>query len=229
MSDIAVFLIESDGIKGRTVVERFVSSADYPTIDVRAVVDDPQGEAVQLLERIGIRYAVADDPASPSEAINHVTDDVDEIEYLITCGWVYKIPDESISMARHAINCHSSYLPDYKGLSVYRPQWAHAESEGGATIHFLTEDFDEGKIICQDKTTIALWDTPLDIAYKYSDITTPLLREAMLLLEKGFEGESHSGGRYYTAIPWSTTIKHGIVNHLLRAIGWDWRWEIESS
>lgn len=229
MSDVAVFLIESDGLKGRTVVKRFVSSVTHPNVDVRVVVDDMGGKAIQLLERMGTRYTVADDPSSPSEAISRVTDDVNEIRYLISCGWVYKIPEKPISMASYAINCHSSYLPDYKGLSVHRAQWAHAEPEGGATIHFLTEDFDEGDIICQDKTTISVWDTPLDIAYKYSDITTPLVREAILLLDDRFEGESHSGGRYFTVIPWSTTIIHGIVNHLFRAAGWDWRWEIESS
>lgn len=76
---------------------------------------------------------------------------------------------------------------------------------------------------------ISAWDTPLDIAYKYSDITTPLVREAMFLLNEGFEGESHSGGRYYSTVPWSTTITHGIINHVLRGLGREWRWEIEPS
>lgn len=122
MDRVAVFLIESDGLKRRTVVERFISSVDYPTVDVRVVVDTPDGKAIQVLDRIGVRYTVAADPAAPSEAIDHVTADVDEIQYLIACGWIHKIPNESIAMANHAINCHSSYLPDYKGRSVYRPQ-----------------------------------------------------------------------------------------------------------
>ena len=229
MDGVAVFLIESDELKGRTVVERFISSVDYPNVDVRVVVDAPGGKAVQVLDRIGVRYTVASDPTTPSEAIDSVTADVDEIEYLIACGWVHKIPNESILMANYAINCHSSYLPGYKGRSAHRPQWAHAESEGGATVHFLTEEFDEGAIICQEKFTISLWDTPLDIAYKYSDITTPLIREAMLLLEKGFEGKYHTGGRYYSTVPWSTTIIYGIVNHLMRMIGLNRRWEIDPS
>ena len=229
MDGVAVFLIESDGLKGRTVVERFISSVDYPNVDIRVVVDASDGKALQVLDRIGVPYTVAADPAAPSEAIDSVTADVDEIQYLIACGWIHKIPNESISMANHAINCHSSYLPDYKGRSVYRPQWAHAESEGGATVHFLTEKFDEGAILCQEKFRISGWDTPLDIAYKYSDITTPLLREAMFLLDEGFEGHSHSGGRYYSTVPWPTTITHGVVNHILRGLGRKWRWEIEPS
>lgn len=225
MTGVAVFLIESDGLKGRTVIERFISSVDYP--DVRVVVDAPNGKTIQTLDRLGVRYTVAADPGAPSEAIDRVTTDADDIQYLIACGWIHKVPNESISMANHALNCHSSYLPDYKGRSVYRPQWAHAESEGGATVHFLTEELDEGAILCQEKFVISAWDTPLDIAYKYSDITTPLLREAMHLLNEGFEGHPHNGGRYFSTVPWSTTIVHGIVNHLIRGVGGDWRWEIE--
>lgn len=229
MTDVAVFLIESDGLKGRTVVERFLSSVDYPEVDIRVIVDGPNGKAVQTLDRIGVPYTIATDPAAPSEAIKSVTSDNDEIRYLITCGWVHKLPKTAISMADNAINCHSSYLPDYKGRCTYRPQWAHAEPKGGATIHFLTEKFDEGAIICREQFVISSWDSPLDIAYKYSDITTPLLREAMLLLDEGFTGKSHDGGRYYSTVPWTTTIAHGIVNHVSRGLGSDWRWEIEPS
>lgn len=227
MASVCVFLIESDGLKGRTVVERFLSSVDYPDIDLRVVVDGPEGDAVQTMDRLRIPYTVASDPAAPSDAIERVTSDADEIRYLITCGWIHKIPSEARAMATDAINCHSSYLPDYKGRSTYRPQWAHAELEGGATVHFLTEEFDEGAIICQDRFVISTWDSPLDIAYKYSDITTPLVREAMLLLSSGYEGVPHEGGRYYSVIPWPTTLAHGIVNHVSRGVGSEWRWEIE--
>lgn len=48
-----MFLIESDRLKLYTIVERFVSSVNHPTIDARVMIDDTKGETVQLLKCIG--------------------------------------------------------------------------------------------------------------------------------------------------------------------------------
>ncbi|RDZ38995.1 MULTISPECIES: formyltransferase family protein [Haloferax] len=222
-----VMLVEGEGLKGRTVIRHLVNSEHFSAqYDLRVVVDTT-GKTTEVLEDLGIPWITASDPREPLESVEVLSDE-DGPDYLVTCGWAHKVPPVVCEMPTEtAINCHSSYLPDYKGLAVYRPQWAHAERYGGASVHFLTEQFDEGNIITQARFTIGLFDTPLDIAYKYSDITAPLLREALALLESGYQGHEHDGGRYYSAVPWTTTVKHGIVNHLLRAVGLDKRWEIE--
>lgn len=229
MGENIAILTNGDGVKGRTVIKRLLEDERFTDKYSIRVIVDGGGKTTRSLERWNVTWEPTSDPNNPRHALIRLFGD-SGIDYLVSCGYSYKISNSTIEMAnKDAINCHSSYLPDYKGVSIQRPQWAHAEKVGGATIHRLTQEIDNGDIITQSRFKIEFWDTPLDIIQKYSDITTPLLREALLLLEEGYEGESQpNGGRYYSEVPWSTTFKHGAVNHLLRAIGVPWRWTIPS-
>lgn len=201
----------------------------YDEYDVRAVTDDMTGKAVTVLEAHDIPAIAVADASAPTQAIESIIDDT--FSYLVTCGWSHKVPPDTIDLPeRAAINCHPSYLPEYKGQVVHRVEWAHAEKFGGVSVHHLTNELDKGNIITQARFRIELWDTPWDIIYKYSDLFAVLLREALLLLDHGYdEATPNEGGRYYSKVDgqWSRTIKHGIVNHTLRMVGSDTRWEIE--
>lgn len=119
-------------------------------------------------------------------------------DFLISCGWGTKIATEALSIPKiAALNCHSSYLPDYKGGSVYNYYWANCEKHAGATVHFTTDKFDQGNILAQQKFSILSSDTPHSILVRASEMTGPLLVQAMLLASMGFSGEPQSGGRYF--------------------------------
>lgn len=119
-------------------------------------------------------------------------------DFLISCGWGWKIPKELISLPKiAALNCHSSFLPDYKGGSVYRHYWANCEEEAGATIHLLTDEFDAGNIVTQQKFRVFRNDDPATLLWRTSEITAALLREAICLCRNGYVGVPQSGGRYF--------------------------------
>lgn len=148
-----------------------------------------------------------------------------EYDFLASCGWGYKIPLSLIDKAKiAAINCHSSFLPDYKGASVYLAQWANCESFGGATIHFLDSGFDSGRIITQGQISIKNFDSPSDILEKASFLTAALIREALLLIEKGFEGSENIGGRYFKSCSRIRLLLHRITNITLKLFGSGKRW-----
>lgn len=73
------------------------------------------------------------------------------------------------------INFHYALLPRYRGMNI--PTWViyNAEKETGITWHYVTEEIDQGNIICQKKITI-------------SDSTTAfeITRNGMLLGIKAF-------------------------------------------
>lgn len=122
-------------------------------------------------------------------------------DFLISCGWGTKIVSEAIDAPRiAAINCHSSLLPDYKGASVFQHYWANCEDWMGATIHYMTEKFDEGNIIAQQKMRIYRWDARSTILWRLSEMTAVLLREALLLVSSGYQGVPNSGGRFFYKI-----------------------------
>jgi len=225
--EMIVFLVEGEGIKGRKVIDTLCNDFDFKDKYELRIVSKTKGKTTEILEKEELNYIITDNPKNPDTAIEKITDDR-QLDYLVACGWSSRIPQSIIEKpAIWAINCHSSYLPDYKGLSVHRAMWANAEEYGGASIHYLTKDFDQGNIIIQKKFDIGLFDTPLDIAKKYSKTTAAILPEALKLAKTGYGGKSNSGGRYYSKISWSRTLFHGLVNHLLRALNTDYRWEIK--
>jgi len=118
-----------------------------------------------------------------------------------------------------SINCHSSFLPDYKGGSVFKHVWSNHEKEAGATIHLLNKEFDRGRIISQSKLKIFKRDTPYTILYRLSEMTSVLLRESLLKIVLGFHGVSQSGGRYFYKKTNNYHISHYLINWFRFFIG----------
>jgi folate-dependent phosphoribosylglycinamide formyltransferase PurN len=224
-----VLLMPADAVKSTVALQNLLSSASFRArYDPRVVVDGASGRLVDALRRRGVRYAVASDPGSPAAAIERVTEDDPSFAYLVSCGWTKLIPAEAIETPEEAaLNCHGSYLPDYRGPAMHRVQWANGRRWGGASVHFLTEEFDDGRILCRDRFKIRLTETPKDVLWRSAEATATLLREALLLVENGYEGIENASGSYYSLTGWPTVLAHGAVNRALWAFGSDVRWEVD--
>lgn len=145
-------------------------------------------------------------------------------DFLVSCGWGAKISGDALSIAQvAAVNCHSSYLPDYKGGSVYRYYWANCARKAGATVHFMTDKFDGGNIITQQEFSIKVSDKPTDILTRASEFTGPLLMEAMLLVAQGYQGSKQNDGRYFLRVSRGRLMAHRVVNRCLKRFG-SFRW-----
>ncbi|MDD5383105.1 MAG: methionyl-tRNA formyltransferase [Candidatus Margulisbacteria bacterium] len=92
------------------------------------------------------------------------------------------LPKELYSLARiAAINMHPSYLPDYRGFHPYFWPIANGEPFTGVTFHYLSEKFDEGEIIAQEKVPIGPEETAGIVVEKQKTAAWELLKE---ILEK---------------------------------------------
>ncbi|WP_255198794.1 formyltransferase family protein [Halorarius litoreus] len=222
-----VFLAPADGRKPRIVLERLLATDAYVgRYDTRVVVDATTGRTVEFLDAHDVPYVIAGDPRAPLSAVERVAGD-EPFAYLVSCGWGYLIPVDTIDAPLvAAVNCHSSYLPDYRGPSSPVVQWANGERIGGATVHLLSEQFDDGNILARERVHVSPFDTPRELLIHASEVTAALLRESLLLLDSGYEGIENTGGRYYGTQPWRTVLVHGAVNHLLWLVGSEKRWRI---
>lgn len=107
-----------------------------------------------------------------------------KIDALILAGFLLKIPDRLIERYRDKIlNIHPSLLPSFGGkgmygLKVHKAVIDAEKSESGITIHLVDEDYDNGRILFQEKCEVKKDDTPETLAsrihaleYKYFPIT----------------------------------------------------------
>ena len=82
------------------------------------------------------------------------------IELIVLAGFLLKIPPKFIkNFNGKIINVHPSLLPKYGGKGMYgnnvhNKVLKSGDKETGITIHYVNENYDEGKIISQFKTEI---------------------------------------------------------------------------
>jgi methionyl-tRNA formyltransferase len=92
-----------------------------------------------------------------------------EPDVLIVSSYDTKLPTDLITMPRlAAVNLHPSLLPKYRGAC---PEfWAirNGDEETGVTLHTLTETFDAGDIIAQEKFAIGPQETLGSLLHKAS-------------------------------------------------------------
>lgn len=144
---------------------------------------------------------------------------LNEVDILLVCGWGSLVSSQAIEAPKlTALNCHSSYLPDYKGGSVYLYQWANCESYGGATVHYLSEKFDAGNILARQRFKINKHDTAIDILYKASELTGPLAMQAIYLALNNKIGITQHGGRYFKKVRRRRLLFYRFYNKYVRPI-----------
>lgn len=95
-----------------------------------------------------------------------------DVDLLLLVGYMKKLPAPIIALYPHRIfNIHPALLPKYGGkgmfgLNVHTAVIENNETESGATIHFVTEEYDEGQIIAQSVVSVEPNDTPESLQEK---------------------------------------------------------------
>lgn len=145
-----------------------------------------------------------------------------EFDFLISCGWAFKISSKVLELPRKvAINSHSSYLPDYKGLSAYLHTWANFETYSGNTIHIMDKNLDTGGILAQAKFRTYWWDTPRTLLIRNCEHSPTLILLAIQRYNNGCRGTGgdEKKGRYFYKTSKLQFVKHRLYNLLARLLG----------
>jgi formyltetrahydrofolate deformylase len=100
---------------------------------------------------------------------------------ILTPNFVWRYPNR-------IINIHPSILPAFPGAYAYVQAFERGAKIVGCTAHFVTEDLDQGPIICQESFKVADSDTLETIKKKGQDLEAETLFEAVkLYLENRLE------------------------------------------
>ena len=93
-----------------------------------------------------------------------------QVDFVALAGFLLRVPDNVLHVyANRMINIHPSLLPKFGGKGMYGDRVHQAvldagEAESGITIHYTTERYDEGAIVCQQKCAVLPDDTPQTLA-----------------------------------------------------------------
>ena len=93
-------------------------------------------------------------------------------DLIVLAGFLLKFPEIIIdAYPNKVINIHPALLPKYGGKGMYgkhvhKAVVANKETQSGITIHYVNNQYDQGGVIFQKKTTLLAQDTPQDVATK---------------------------------------------------------------
>jgi phosphoribosylglycinamide formyltransferase-1 len=152
-------------------------------IEVKAVISDkPDCPAFELARKFSIPvYNVGKKEGFISfdeltSKLNHLG-----IKLIVLAGFLKLLPPDFVRSFRNKIiNIHPALLPSFGGagmygLNVHRAVFEASAQISGATVHFVDETFDTGKIIAQKCVDISDVKTPEEIAERVLIIEHELL------------------------------------------------------
>lgn len=118
------------------------------------VCDKPSARVVERAKELGIRSFVfsAKDFSSKAEYEAHIVDELiaAEVELICLAGYMRIVGDTLLkAYAGRIINLHPSLLPSFKGAKAIEQALEYGVKVFGATIHYVDESLDGGKIIAQ--------------------------------------------------------------------------------
>ncbi|MFV0269959.1 MAG: phosphoribosylglycinamide formyltransferase [Draconibacterium sp.] len=97
-----------------------------------------------------------------------------KVDLIVLAGFLWLIP-ESLVSSFPIINIHPALLPKYGGkgmygMNVHRAVVENEEKESGISIHYVNENYDEGKLIFQATCPVLPEDTPEQVAAKVHEL-----------------------------------------------------------
>lgn len=140
------------------------------------VVVSPKDEtpAVKFARECGIPVKVID-PSSPSFAQDFL-DTVATADLICLAGYLRLLPSEIVrALKGKIINIHPALLPRFGGAGMYGMRVHEAViaagvKESGCTVHYVTEEYDEGEPIIQLRCDITPHDDAESLAARVLDL-----------------------------------------------------------
>ncbi|HET6513390.1 MAG TPA: phosphoribosylglycinamide formyltransferase [Candidatus Kapabacteria bacterium] len=110
------------------------------------------------------------------------------IDLIVLAGYMKKIPSEvTREFSGRIINVHPALLPKFGGAGMYGIKVHEAviegrEKESGATAHLVTDEYDEGPVILQERCEVLPTDTPESLSQRVREVEFDLLPKAIQLI-----------------------------------------------
>lgn len=191
-SKIKVAVAISGG--GRTLLNLLRSSesdnSHYEVVGVVSSSDDCAGN--RFAKEYNIPILVAEftrkKASATSEALSKFLRETNA-DWVALGGFLKPFPLDH-HLRDRVINIHPALLPNYGGkgmygMNVHRSVFDNKDQKSGATIHFVNEKYDEGRIIAQVEVEVESSESPEEVAASVFEAECDLYPRVLNGLAKG--------------------------------------------
>jgi formyltetrahydrofolate deformylase len=138
----------------------------------------------QLAKNAGVQYLIVDHRNSQEEAETHILKIVEDfnVDLIVLARYMRVLsPNFVWRYPNRIINIHPSLLPAFPGAYAYVQAYERGAKIVGCTAHFVTDELDQGPIICQDAFSVLSSDTLESIKEKGRELEAKSLVKAIKL------------------------------------------------
>ena len=173
MKNIAIFA-SGEGTNAQRIIDYFKSSAK---VKIALIVSNkPTANVLNRAKNVNIPTLIVsrDDFYKGDTTIK--TLQAAHIDLIVLAGFLWMIPKNLIqAFPGKMVNIHPALLPKFGGKGMYGMHVHTAvvnagETESGISIHYVNEEYDEGKIIAQHRCSLSKEDTPETVAAKIHEL-----------------------------------------------------------
>lgn len=185
-------LVSGGGTNLQSIIDHIENGYLDKAKIVQVISGSSKAYALERAERAGIPAICIDKEQWPQEAARHreILRALREADTdLVVLAGYMNILDQSLIEAyrNRIINIHPALIPrycgkGYYGKRVHRAVLEGGEKESGATVHFVDEGVDTGKIILQEKVPVEPGDTEDTLAARVLTVEHWILPQAIKLL-----------------------------------------------
>ena len=160
---------------------------DSPIARIARVISNrPDAGALERARKAGVPAAVLRDAKDPGELLTALAD----AQLVVLAGYLKLVHPSVVARFRgRMINIHPALLPNFGGPGMYghhvhEAVLASGARESGATVHFVDEEFDRGRVIAQERVPVEPGDTPDTLAARVLEAEHRLLPRVVLELAR---------------------------------------------
>jgi len=160
-------------------------------IDAQVVVVISNNSNAKVLEKASsknIPNFIINDKKFPNENIDEkITNLMKEfkVDYIFLSGYMKKIEKNLVSTFENKIiNSHPALLPKFGGKGMYGTNVHKAvieagEKKSGCTVHFVNENYDEGRFILQNEIELEQNETVETLEQKIKKLETKIIIDSL--------------------------------------------------
>ena len=190
------FLASADAAKPAIIIERLSRYKLLRGYEMVLFTVGNCGKCYTVCQKFGIKIVQLE-----NEKLNEQGDleliKFEHCDLLISMGWPNLVPKAVLDIFAKSINCHGSILPDYRGSRSYMHYYSNLEPNYGASIHYMNEKFDDGKVLIQAGYQTLPNENNDDMHIRTAELCAFLLPTAIHLVENDDEGYEPSGEKRY--------------------------------
>ncbi len=199
---LAVFA-SGEGSNLRNIYQR-IHDGELKHVELALVVsNNSHSGALDLARLTGLphRHISSKTHADPAREMLGVLNEF-KIDLIVLAGYMKLLPNEVVgAFEGRILNIHPALLPEFGGsqmfgLKVQEAVLASGHKTAGATVHYVTANYDEGPIVMQKTCELRADDTPLLLQERVQHLEYELYPKAIAkvaheLIEKGLGTAKH--------------------------------------